>query len=104
VTPSQRLVAAWSGAVAAPLLWAATTQSGQILPSADCAHGHRSTAITALTSTILALLSALVCWRSRGLGRPGRFACTVGGLLGLVFAFAILLQAIASVILTGCER
>ena len=99
-----RLTVAWMAAVAAPSLWAATVQSGQILPYADCAHGHHWTAVTALTATILALLCAGVCWRGRIHNRTGRFACAAGSLLALVFAFAISLQAIAGFMPTGCER
>ena len=61
----RRLLAAWSAASAAPLLWAATTQVGQILPYADCALGHRWTAIAAVMASALALLAAGVCWRNR---------------------------------------
>jgi hypothetical protein len=82
----------------------ATTQSGQILPHADCAHGRHWTAITALTCAALVLLAAGVCWRSRMLSRPGQFACAVGSLLALLLGFAVLLQATAGFMLTGCER
>jgi hypothetical protein len=100
----RRLLSAWSAALAAPLVWAASTQSGQILPYTDCAHGQRWTAITALTAAALSLLGAGICWRSRVLSRTGRFACAVGSLLALLLAFAIALQAAAGFILTGCER
>lgn len=98
------LLAAWSAASAAPLLWAATTQVGQILPYADCSHGHRWTAVIALAAGALALLAGGVCWSNRSLSRPGRFACAVAGLLALLLAFAILLQATAGFMLSGCER
>jgi hypothetical protein len=60
---------------------------------------------------ILALLSALVSWRSvrpppTGFGSPStlRFAGRMSALSALVFAFALILQAVASMVLTGCER
>jgi hypothetical protein len=100
----RRLLAAWSAAFAAPLLWAATTQISQILPYADCALGHRWTAIAALMAGALALLAAGVCWRNRSFSRPAWFVCALGSLLALLLAFAMLLQATAGFMLTGCER
>ena len=90
--------------VCSPAPWAATTQVGQILPYADCAFGHRWTAIAALIAGTLALLAAGVCWRNRSLSCPTRFICAVGSLLALLLAFAMLLQATAGFMLTGCER
>jgi hypothetical protein len=101
---ARRRLAAWAAAFAAPLLWVATTQDGLILPGADCAHGHRWTAIVTPVAGALALLAAIVCWNNRPLGRPERFACAVGSLLAPLLAFAIALQAIAGIMLTGCER
>jgi hypothetical protein len=60
--------------------------------------------ITALVACALALLAAAICWNSRPLARPGRFACAVGGLLAVLLAFAMALQAAAGIMLTGCER
>jgi hypothetical protein len=99
----QRLVAC-SAAFAAPLLWAVSTQDGLILPYADCAQGHRWTAIATLATCVLALLAGAICWNNRPLGRPEWFACAVGALLALLLAFAIALQAVAGIMLTGCER
>jgi hypothetical protein len=91
-------------AFAAPLLWAVSTQDGLVLPHADCAHGHRWTALATLVTCALALLAAAICWNNRPFTRPGRFACAVGALLALLLAFAIALQAVAGIVLTGCER
>jgi hypothetical protein len=79
-------------------------QSGQLLPYVDCAHGDHWTAVAALTATALALLSGGICWTNRPFDRSGRFACAVASLLAVVLAFSTLLQAIASIMLTGCER
>ena len=100
----RQLGAVWSAAVAGPLLWAATTQVGQILPYNDCAHGNHWTAITSLAAAALALLSAGICWTHRSRNRTDQFACGVGSLLALVLAFAMLLQSTAGFMLTGCER
>ena len=99
-----RNLAAWSAACAAPLAWAMSMQGGQLLPYVDCASGQRWTAVAALTATALALLACGICWVNRSPDRPGRFACALASLLALLLAFATLLQAIAGIMLTGCER
>jgi hypothetical protein len=81
-----------------------TMQGGQLLPYVDCAHRHRWTAVAALTAAALALLAGGICWINRPLNRPGRFACAIASLLALLLAFTTLLQAIAGIMLTGCER
>ena len=101
---ARRRLIAWSAAFAAPLLWAMSTQDGLILPYADCVQGHHWTAMATLVTCALALLAAAICWINRPPGRPQRFACAVGGLLALLLAFAIALQAVAGMMLTGCER
>ncbi|MBV9561443.1 MAG: hypothetical protein JOY90_13490 [Bradyrhizobium sp.] len=86
-------------------------QLGQILPYWDC---ERQTCLSAAISVAAALGAALggvVSWRSarsegHGFGAPGtvHFAAQLSALSSLVFAFALAMQAIASVVLTGCER
>ena len=78
-------------------------QGGQLLPYVDCARGYRTTAVAALTATVLALLAA-VSAGGTAFDQPGRFACAVASLLAVLLAFATLLQAIAGIMLTGCER
>jgi hypothetical protein len=105
VTPrARRSLAAWSSALVAPTVWATSIQGGQLLPYVDCARGHSWTAVAALTATVLALLAGGLCWTNRPFDRPGRFACAIASLLAMVLAFATLLQTIASIMLTGCER
>ena len=101
---ARRLGTAWLAAAAASLLWAATTQIGQILPYIDCQHEHRWTAITALAAAALALFAGGICWANRSLTHTGRFLCGISSLLALVLAFAMLLQSTAGFVLTGCER
>jgi hypothetical protein len=101
---ARQLAAVWWAAVAGPLLWATVTQIGQILPYDDCARGNHWTAIIALATAALALMSGGICWTNRSLDRTSRFACGVGSLLALVVAFAMLLQSTAGFMLSGCER
>jgi hypothetical protein len=100
----------WVGLLIAPLAWAANTQLGQILPYLDCQHHARFSAIISFAGAIAAGLAAASSWRSGS--RAGRiepaptlaFAGYVSALAASVFAFALALQGIASLVLSGCER
>jgi hypothetical protein len=102
---------ACAGLVVGPGLWAVNMQAGLILPYADCA-GHRFvSAAVSLLLAVLVLGSAVASWRARtdgpaawASGRLYRFVAMLGGLVALVFAFALVLQVAAGVVLTGCER
>jgi hypothetical protein len=104
-------LSAWSGLWAAALLWAANMEAGQILPTFDCARQSDASTIISAACTVLAILAALISWRSSrasptGFGSPRtlRFDATLSVLGAFVFVFALLLQTTASLVLTGCER
>lgn len=104
-------LASCAGLLAGPLLWSVNTEAGQILPYADCRSSLRFAAIISLTSAALALGSGWVSWRARTAGpvtwsseRTFRFIAILGCLTALIFAFALLLQGAAGLVLTGCER
>jgi len=101
----------WSGLWAPALLWALNMQLGQLLPYLDCTRQFRSSAIASGIATVLALLAGYVSWRSvssppAGFGSPStlRFAGALSALSALIFAFATVMQTIASLVLTGCEH
>jgi hypothetical protein len=101
----------WSGLWISALLWAANMQLGQILPYVDCAQRIRYSAYVSAAMAVLALAAGYASWRSahsspRGFGSPStiRFAGSLSALSALVFVFALIMQAMASVVLTGCER
>jgi hypothetical protein len=103
--------AASAGLIIAPAIWAADMQAGQILPYPACHLQTPFTAILSFTSLILALASGYVSWRARQAIAPGapesgslRFIAALGYLAALIFAFALLLQGIAGIMLTGCEQ
>jgi hypothetical protein len=96
-------VGACSGLVIAPLLWAVNMQLGLILPYAECGSRIRPALIGSVIAVLLALGAAAGSWRSAWPGPTGRFWSGVCALLGVVMAFALLLQA-AAFMLTGCER
>jgi hypothetical protein len=104
-----------AGLVVPPLLWAANTQAGQILPYAECG-SFKITAATSFLAAALSLIVAYLSWLtvSRGPSEgslevtlfpaSSSFIGLLGSLNGALFAFALLLQGLSSVVLTGCER
>ena len=104
-------LAVWAGLLSPALLWALNMQLSQILPHIDCTKQLRSSALTSVAAAVLALLAGYVSWRSvrppsTGFGSPStlRFAGNLSALSALLFAFALIMQTVASVVLTGCER
>jgi cytochrome b561 len=104
-------LASWAGFWGAALLWAVNLEAGQILPGFDCTRQFRISALISAGFTVLALLTAVVSWRlartsPTGFGSPQtlRFDARMSALGALIFAFALALQTMASLVLTGCER
>jgi hypothetical protein len=93
-----------AGLIVAPAAWAVGTQLGLILPYAECGSSVRPLLINGLLLTAVALWSGWVSWRAPWEGRTGHFAARVFALLAAAISFSMLLQTLASVILTGCER
>lgn len=104
-------LAAWAGLWGAALLWAVNVAAGLTLPTFDCARQIRASALISAGFTALALLAALISWNLVrttliGFGSPRtlRFDAMLSALGALLFAFALALQTMASLMLTGCER
>jgi hypothetical protein len=104
-------LATWAGLWFPALVWAINMQLGQILPYHDCAGTIRISAVISAALAMVALLAGSISWRSwratpAGFGSPNtlRFAAALSALSALIFAFALALQAIASMVLTGCEH
>ncbi len=93
-----------AGLILAPAAWAVSTQLGLILPYAECATSFRPLLISILLLTTVALWAGWVSWRAAGQERTGQFVARLFALLAAALAFSLLLQALASAILTGCER
>ncbi|MBC9206444.1 hypothetical protein IBL26_06315 [Roseomonas aerophila] len=93
------------GLLAAPVLWIASVQLGQVLPYADCGHAWRGSFWLPCLAAILAVAGGWLAWRSAA-GRRGAagFVLRVGAGLAVVFTLALLLQGLAGWMLTGCER
>jgi hypothetical protein len=97
-----------AGAIAGVSTWAVNMQLGQILPYAECSSRFYPEVLISFAAAGVSMIFGWISWRSARCGatanRTGRFAATVSALLGLMFAFALLLQAASTLILTGCER
>jgi hypothetical protein len=97
-------LATCAGLISGPLLLAMNTQLGEILPYAECGSSFHPMVLISILAASLSLVSGYISWRSPWPGHAGRFWSGVCALLGVVFAFALLLQTGAGLVLTGCER
>jgi hypothetical protein len=103
---------ALTGWLVGPVCWAIATQAGQILPYADCAAQWPWSLPVPLAGAVLSAASAWLAWRSLVSRRGGTrrsdaafaLVASLGAMLGLLLALAMLLQAIGPMVLTGCER
>lgn len=99
----------WSGLLIASALWMTNTQLGQILPYLDCQHQARYSAVISFVGAAVAFLAGAISWRSIGhVEVPERrmwsFVGSISVLAALVFAFALSMQGLAGLVLSGCER
>jgi hypothetical protein len=97
----------WLGWVGGALGWALSHQIGSNAVFDDCRVGTPAFVVgICLAGLLLALLgglASLAIWRrGRGEGAARRFVGAVGALFALLCGFAILLQAIASLIVPLC--
>jgi len=109
-TPTVRAkLTAWAGLVIGGLAWAADTQLGEMLATADCISTVRPSAIISAVLLAFVLVSAGLSWWLDGrpsaqVDRTLPFASQISALAALIFAFALALQTTASMVLSGCER
>ncbi|MBR0995525.1 hypothetical protein JQ580_32930 [Bradyrhizobium japonicum] len=101
----------WAGLWFAALTWAVNMQLGQILPYADCRSQLPLSAVISFVGAALASTSGLASWwslrRVAGVAAEQRNA-HLGGIVSTlsasVFTFALLMQGVAAVVLSGCEK
>jgi hypothetical protein len=112
-TALHRSLLRYAGLTIGPLVWAINTQLGQILAILECRSKLPLLAGTSIVLAFLSLAAGYLSWRCdperSGLTAPDeaetlRFVVTLSALTGALFAFPLLLQAVSSVVLTGCER
>jgi hypothetical protein len=109
---TRRWLAICAGAIGGTALWAVNMQLGQILPYVECGSRFYPVLLVSFAAAAVSLICGWVSWRSSrvSVGRTEaatgtrRFAAQVSALLGLVFAFVLLLHAASALLLTGCER
>jgi hypothetical protein len=99
---------ACAGLIMAPAVWALNMQLGQVLPYAECGASWRLSATVSSLCIVVACLSGWVSWHATSRqpigGSALHFMARLSASLAGIFAFALLLQAIAGIVLTGCER
>jgi hypothetical protein len=99
-----------AGLYAGAVAWSANTQAGYSLVSWACAHDARILfPLLALIFAVASGIGAFASWRAVSAPRSANTAASrllarIGVLSACLFALAIILQGIASLVLTGCER
>lgn len=100
-----------AGLAVASAAWAVNMQLGEILPYVDCQHQARFSAAASFIALLLASVGAVVSWRATHRAERAGPLTAVSGFVGalsalaaLVFIFALSMQGVASLVLSGCER
>jgi hypothetical protein len=105
----------YAGLIVGPAWWALDTQLGQILPYPSCSTSLPLLALPAFLGMVVAFAAAVVSFkapepvtegdrRAAQAPRSLDFIRLLAGMTSLVFAFALLLQGTATLVLSGCER
>ncbi|MGL9622398.1 hypothetical protein QRQ56_30935 [Bradyrhizobium sp. U531] len=101
----------WAGLWFAALVWAVNMQLGQILPYADCGSKLPLSAVISFAGAALTSASGLASWWSlrRVTGeaaeqRNANLGRIVSALSAGLFTLALLMQGVAAVVLSGCEK
>jgi uncharacterized membrane protein YqjE len=100
-----------AGVAIASAAWAVNMQLGQVLPYLDCQHQQRFSAMASVAALLLTAAAAALSWRaSRRAGHTAPLTATshfigaLSALCALIFVFALSMQVVASLVLSGCER
>jgi hypothetical protein len=103
-------VLACVGLLIAPSAWIINTQLGQTLPYLDCQHQARWSAVASFFGAAASCLAAFISWRSAARANISgafptlAFVGSTSALTALIFTFALSMQGLASMVLSGCER
>jgi energy-converting hydrogenase Eha subunit A len=100
-----------AGLLIASSAWALNTQLGEILPYLDCQHQARFSATVSFVALLITCGAAAMSWRAGRRAQTAAPLTATSGFIGamsalsaLIFAFALSMQGIASLVLSGCER
>jgi hypothetical protein len=102
-----------AGLIAGPAAWAVSTQAGYAATASICA--SRASLLMFLTAALLAALSfggACISYAAapqlldhgRPDGHPRTFLAAISVGAGILFSMVIMLQGVAALAFTGCER
>ncbi len=97
-----------AGLVVAPFAWALNTQLGLMLPPLTCRNGQDVSAMVAFALLALTIVCAAVSWRAEPAAdahtHTRNFVGRLGTLMAALFAYALVLQGLSTVMLSGCEH
>jgi hypothetical protein len=96
----------WAGLAAGPASWALSTQANYALVTVACRTQLSVTVATAAVLAAIALAGAAMSFLARWQTPAGttRFVAGLSLWSGVLFGGVIVLQAIAGLFLSGCER
>jgi hypothetical protein len=114
-TASYRNWFQWAGLAIGPTAWAVGQQFGYWIVPWACARGAwPANAAVSLAAAIAAGAGAVLSWRAWRVLRVGggdaeffrsrAFLAAISAMLGVLFALAMLFQAMAGLIFSGCEE
>jgi hypothetical protein len=99
---------AWAGLIIGPLAWLIATELNYALALWQCKNGIYPVPWIALLLALIALAGGAISlqhWRRREAALSSlSFAAAIATLASGLFAIVILLQGLAGLIFTGCER
>ena len=104
----------WAGLVSGPAAWAMSTQMNYILADMQCGMRVYPVPWVALGLALAALLGGFLSWQAWRTvpessnpprrAETERFVAGLGASMALLFAAVIVLQGLAGVLFSGCER
>jgi hypothetical protein len=112
----RRGVLASLGLICAAALWAVNMQLGEVLPYPACRHQLPLAGLSSLAAIAVSLVAGFCSYRAyrafvpppgrsaSGARRSLRLLAGLGAGAASLFLVALVLQALAGFILTGCER
>jgi hypothetical protein len=95
-----------AGMLTGPAAWAVSTQLGPILPYTECALAWPVSGMLAIGLALLSLVAGFWPWWRTSSDSPAGtvFVVGLGRLMGLLFGFALVLQAASSFLLDPCAH
>jgi hypothetical protein len=93
------------GWITVPALWAINTQFGQMSPHVDCVTQRSWSGLASVAVLVVAIAIGIgTMLAAHRLVGTDRFRVLSGALIISIFAFAMLLQALATLVIDPCAR